>query len=123
MSQRDALKRAKKLAENDYRLINELIQQRIDKGLSQQDVADRLGITQQAVSRFEKMDNDPRLSSIREYAHAIEALVWHAVEADTGQLAQEGKWTTLAVCFTSVREAPGSYPVAATRQADFAFAA
>lgn len=123
MSQSDALRRATKLAENDFKLVQELIQLRLAKGLSQLDVAEALGITQQAVSRFERMDSDPRLSSIRQYAHAIEALVWHAVEPDEGQLHQAGTWKTMAFCVNETRGAPSSYKVAATPQASYVIAA
>lgn len=123
MSLSDAVRRATKLAENDFKLVQDLIQLRIDKGLSQADVAEALGISQQAVSRFERMDADPRLSTIRQYAHAIEALVWHAVESDEGQLNQAGRWTTMAFCVNETSEAPSSYQVATKPQSAFAIAA
>jgi transcriptional regulator with XRE-family HTH domain len=82
--------RAKELAKNDYLLVRDLIQLRIDSELSQKDVAEKLGISQQAVSKFEKLDADPRLSTIRLYAHAIGALVAHVVEKDNGQLLSMG---------------------------------
>lgn len=78
--------RAKMLAKNDYKLLAELVQIRVDRGLTQADVAERLGISQQAVSKLESYDSDPRLSTIRRYAGSIEALVSHLVEPDSGQL-------------------------------------
>lgn len=82
--------RAKELAKNDYLLLRDLVQLRIDSGLSQKDIAQKLGISQQAISKFEKLDADPRLSTIRLYAHAIGALVAHVVEDDNGQLLSMG---------------------------------
>lgn len=82
--------RAQELAKNDYLLLRDLIQLRIDSDLTQKDVADKLGISQQAVSKFEKLDADPRLSTIRLYAHAVGALVAHVVEKDNGQLLSMG---------------------------------
>lgn len=78
--------RAKYLAKEDYDLVFQLVTLREQSGLSQTDVAERLGISQQAVSKFERMESDPRLSTIRSYAHAIEALVAHSVDKDKGQL-------------------------------------
>lgn len=79
--------RAKFLAKADYDLVFDLVRLREKSGLSQTDVAERLGISQQAVSKFERMESDPRLSTIRSYAHAIEALVSHDVTKDVGLLA------------------------------------
>lgn len=79
--------RAKFLTESDYDLVFNLVRLREKSGLSQSDVAERLGISQQAVSKFERMESDPRLSTIRSYAHAIEALVSHVVIRDDGLLA------------------------------------
>lgn len=76
--------RAKMLAKNDYKLMADLVQIRISRGLTQPQVAKRLGISQQAVSKLESYSSDPRLSTIRRYANAVEALVAHVVEADEG---------------------------------------
>lgn len=82
-------RRAQALAANDYKLIADLVEVRKQNGLKQQDVADLLGISQQAVSKIESHDSDPKLSTLRMYANAIGALVAHAVEPDTGQLENE----------------------------------
>lgn len=78
--------RARHLASQDRELRFELIRLREKAGLTQKDVAQRLGVSPQAVSKFERIDADPRLSTIRRYAHAIEAVITHKVEADEGQL-------------------------------------
>lgn len=78
--------RARYLVNQDRELHFELIRLREASGLTQRDVALRLGVSPQAISKFERVDADPRLSTIRRYAHAIEALVTHKVEADEGQL-------------------------------------
>ena len=71
---------AKRLAQNEYDLIFGLIQLRIESGLTQSDVAEVLGISQQAVAKFESMDSDPRLSTISQYAMAINALIHFEVK-------------------------------------------
>lgn len=75
-------RRATALAEADYRLLGELVKLRKERGLTQQQVAEALGISQPAVAGFERHDADPKLSTIRRYAHAIGASVTHAVSGD-----------------------------------------
>lgn len=108
------------LAKNDYKLLGDLVDVRVRSGLTQADVAVRLGITQQAVSKIESYDGDPRLSTLRRYAHAVGALVAHHVEADVGQLQSPDGWLT--VTFSTSKPAPSrTYQVSA--KADFAMAA
>jgi len=77
--------RATQLVENDRALLRGLVQLRTDKGLTQQEVADRMGVTQPTVAKFESYDANPTLATIRRYAHAVEALVTHNIAADRGQ--------------------------------------
>lgn len=117
--------RATALAKNDYRLIAQLVSVRRLRGLSQSEVAARLGISQQAISKLESHDSDPRLSTIRRYANAVEALVAHAVEADRGQLLHSTIW--VSATFTEVsKPTTNSYvatPAANYKRTDLAIAA
>ncbi|MFZ2241947.1 MAG: helix-turn-helix transcriptional regulator [Gordonia amarae] len=70
---------ARLLADQDEALVDRLVQLRKDKGLSQQDVAGAMGVTQSAVARIESGERDPRLSTLRRYAHAVGALIEHTV--------------------------------------------
>ena len=79
-------RRARALVEADRALLRSLVEVRRSRGLTQKQVAERLGISQASVASFERYDNDPKLSTVRRYAHAVEALVAHAIEADNGQL-------------------------------------
>ena len=116
-------RRAKHLATADYRLILDLVRVRKARGLSQEDVAERLGISQQAVSKLERYDSDPKLSSLRRYAHAVEALVAHVVEADTGQL-DRGEWIAVAYSTPSIRPLTSkTYATDGVRRTDLAPAA
>lgn len=74
--------RARQLASNDYQLIADLVRTRKDSGMSQVEVAELLGVTQQAVSKIESYDGDPQLSTLRKYANAIGAIVRHEVRRD-----------------------------------------
>ncbi len=64
----------------DSDLIERLVQVRRDRGLTQQDVAERMGRSQPNVSAFERVGGDPHLSTIRRYAVAVGAQVrWQVV--------------------------------------------
>ena len=65
--------RAIALAEDHDQFISELIKMRKEKGLSQEQVGERMGISQPAVAIFERYDANPTLSSIRRYALAVGA--------------------------------------------------
>lgn len=80
----DAL-RANLLVESDDQLLNALISIRKERGLTQEEVGRRMGVSQPTVAAFETQ-RDPKLSSIRRYAQAVEALVSHTVEKDDGDL-------------------------------------
>lgn len=87
--------RAKVLAREDRELKAALIRVRRVMGLSQKDVADRLGVTQQSIHKLERYDSDPKASTLRRYANAVGALVEHRVQADIGQsvqLAVRNQW-------------------------------
>ncbi|MGP4092957.1 helix-turn-helix domain-containing protein [Nonomuraea sp. KM90] len=66
--------------ERDMRLIETLVAMRKRLGLTQADVAEKMGRSQPAVSDFERVGGDPRMSTIRRYAFAIGAEVCHAVK-------------------------------------------
>jgi transcriptional regulator with XRE-family HTH domain len=82
-------RRAILLAENDAYMLRDLIELRDRLGLKQKDVAELLGVSQASVSAFESHDNDPKLSTIRRYAHAIGAIISHSVDQDLGTVAIE----------------------------------
>lgn len=69
---------ANDLVKADDRLLEDLVKLR-RKTMTQQDVADRLGISRPAVAAFERYDADPRLSTVRRYAMAVRAHVEHTV--------------------------------------------
>lgn len=79
-------RRAQLLAANDRALLRELVRLRKEQGISQDAVGRMLGISQPSVAAFESHDANPKLSTIRRYAHAIGALVRHTVAQDVGQL-------------------------------------
>lgn len=78
----------------DMDLIERLVQVRRDQGLTQRDVAERMGRSQPNVSAFERIGGDPHLSTVRRYAAAVGACVRWRVVVDGGS--------------TSIRFAPTS---------------
>lgn len=76
------------LATHDSQLLQQLVSLRHRRGLSQQQVANRIKRHQSSVSQFETVGGDPRLSIIRRYAWAIGARVTHTVVADDSAWAQ-----------------------------------
>ena len=59
-------------------LIQALVSARLDRGLSQTEIAARMGTSQSAVARLESGDLDARLSTLERYAAAVGRTVnWH----------------------------------------------
>jgi len=74
------VQRENEAIERDMRLIESLVSIRKQLGLSQAEVAARMGRSQPAVSDFERLGGDPHLSTIRRYALAVGAEVLHVVQ-------------------------------------------
>jgi transcriptional regulator with XRE-family HTH domain len=55
-----------------YDLIDRLVQTRKSRGLTQKQVAERMGVGQSTVAGFENEGSDPRLSTVQRYARAVE---------------------------------------------------
>lgn len=59
-------------------LTEALVARRIDLGLSQTEVAARMGTSQSAVARLEAGGADVRLSTLERYAAAVDQVIdWH----------------------------------------------
>ena len=70
------------LAASPEQLIGQLVEQRQRLGLSQTEVAARMGTSQSAVARLERGDADVRLSTLHRYAEALgQQLGWMHGEA------------------------------------------
>lgn len=66
-------KHAKELLRSQRAFRQALVALRKEQGLSQSEVAERLGTSQSAVAQFEAYDANPTLNAIRRYALAIDA--------------------------------------------------
>lgn len=74
--------RAKNLSQSHRQMISDLVDVRIARGMTQDDVAAVLGVTRQRVSRMEQYDSNPRLETIRRYANAVGARIESQVSMD-----------------------------------------
>lgn len=70
---------------NDVDLIKSLVMIRMQRQMSQAQVAQLMGRTQPAVSDFERLGGDPHLSTIQRYARAVGAVVRHSVTITGGK--------------------------------------
>lgn len=66
---------ADELARQTLNVMPALVKLRDKKGLSQEYVAERMGITRAGVAQLERKDSNPTLSTLRRYALAIDALL------------------------------------------------
>lgn len=71
---------AEDLVESHDQLLSSLIGLRKTHRLTQDAVAERMGVSQPTVAAFERYDANPTLSTIRRYALAVGASIEHRVE-------------------------------------------
>lgn len=74
--------RAEALVDADTALLRALVKMRKSRGLTQDQVAERMMVSQPAVAQFERYDANPKLSTLRRYALAVGARVHHVVIDD-----------------------------------------
>ncbi|HEV8063731.1 MAG TPA: helix-turn-helix transcriptional regulator [Acidimicrobiales bacterium] len=76
----------REMAARRHELVSELEARRVSLGLTQTDVAARMGTSQSAIARLESGEADIRLSTLERYAAALShELKWHLnpVEEET----------------------------------------
>lgn len=78
-----------KLVESDSDLMRDLVRARVAADIPPSLVAERMGVAVAAVHALERVDADPRLSTVRRYALAVGALVQHTVSRPAAQ--EEGR--------------------------------
>lgn len=78
-------RRADLLVDARDRLLEDLVSLRKEHKLSQQTVAERMGVSQPTVAAFERYDANPTVSSIIRYAMAVDAILDIKVVDDCGE--------------------------------------
>lgn len=73
---------AQHLVNDHTRLLRALVARRLEQGISQTLVADRMGVARSTVMAIERCDADPTLSTLRRYALAIGARIQTRVVED-----------------------------------------
>jgi len=112
--------RADSLVESHQNYLDSLIRLRKKHSLTQEEVAERMGVSQPTVAAFERYDANPTLSSIRRYALAVGARLEHAVVDDcvpalteTGGAQWrgpvEGNWIHTGIRWPSLAVSGGSH--------------
>jgi transcriptional regulator with XRE-family HTH domain len=85
----------REMAERRRSVSGQLLTLRKEMGLSQAEVAARMGTSQSAVARFEAGDLDVRLSTVERYSTALGArLEWrieHREQAEQGEQGEQGE--------------------------------
>ena len=107
-------RRADLLVDAKDRLLEDLVSLRKEHKLSQQTVAERMGVSQPTVAAFERYDANPTVSSIIRYAMAVDALLDVKVVDDCGE-GVPGAWqmTGAAKATVHVPATPRKPPVIA----------
>lgn len=77
--------RSKALAAEQTDMLSRLVDIRKNRGMTQADVANILGVTQQSISKLESYDANPRLDTLRTYANAIGAILHIEVKEDSNK--------------------------------------
>ncbi len=72
----------KEMAERRHSVTGQLLSLRRELGLSQSEVAARMGTSQSAVARFEGGDLDVRLSTLERYTQALGARLEWSIRHD-----------------------------------------
>ena len=95
-------RRADLLVDARDRLLEDLVSLRREHKLSQQTVAERMGVSQPTVAAFERYDANPTVSSIIRYAMAVDALLDIKVVDDCGA-GVPGAWQMSGAAQATVR--------------------
>ena len=73
MSESDpGFRKAFSAAEQERQIISQIIKARKKTGLTQKDFASKLGLKQQAISTFERVEESPTLKKLVQYAAALD---------------------------------------------------
>lgn len=70
------------IANNISRIINNIVQTRIEMGITQQELADRCGLKQSAIARIEKLQVMPRLDTVIRIAKNLNLSIYTAKETE-----------------------------------------
>jgi len=70
-----AIKRAYDALGPEFTLVRQIVNKRLEAGLSQQELAKKIGTGQSAISRLESGEYNPSIDMLRKVARALDAKV------------------------------------------------
>ena len=73
----------REMARRRRELLDSLVQRRVAAGLTQTEVAARMGTSQSSVARLESGTTDVRLSTLERYAAVVGARIWGGPDGRT----------------------------------------
>ncbi|MEK7531629.1 MAG: helix-turn-helix transcriptional regulator [Patescibacteria group bacterium] len=65
------VRKAMKELDIEFSLISEILEQRVKRGLTQKELARKIGVAQSAIARFESGSYNPTLSFLNKISHAL----------------------------------------------------
>ncbi|HBH46659.1 MAG: transcriptional regulator [Candidatus Jacksonbacteria bacterium RIFOXYC2_FULL_44_29] len=80
------IKNAYDALEPEFALINTLIQKRLEKGLTQKEIAEKVGTRQSAISRLESGTYNPSLAFLHKIAEALDTRLQLSLIKKSGSL-------------------------------------
>lgn len=103
----DEVRAAFEDAQSRNRIVDALVRMRHRLGLTQKDVASRMGVKQPTISGFENEGSDPRVSTIHRYARAVDSVVAWEVRPQLEQVRVDAyRPSTVTVLSGVNRDAP-----------------
>lgn len=96
--------RSDSLVDDHDRLLRGLVEHRREHHLSQETVAERMGVSQPTVAAFERYDANPTLSTIRRYALAVGVRLRTEVTDDCVQHRRRPEGGTWTITFDYVAQ-------------------
>lgn len=111
--------RASRLVDDRDALMASLIGLRREHGLTQQDMADRMGVSQPTVAAFEHYDANPTLATLQRYAMAVGAVLHTQVIDDCGEGVPSG-WSMPVEYGMTLRVPTPTAPLAKFRELTYA---
>ena len=69
------------VAKDISKIINNIVQTRIEMGLTQQELADKCGLKQSAIARIEKLQVMPRLDTVIRIAKSLDMTIYTTKES------------------------------------------
>ena len=85
---------------------DKLKQIRLERNLTQEELASRLNTTKQVISRYEKNQRTPKISIAQEYAKALDAPISYLIDDDENTMIISEEFTDLYNKLSDAAQSP-----------------